>query len=230
VGTVGYLCFIFVQPHYRKKGIGSQLLDKALGYLSACHEVWAAKHFDTPFYGNRDGPFPPLYGSAEFVGLNAEDGETTRFFERRGFRLSHRSIEMECSLLDVPNREFKDLEEKYYFFSTKNIAPWDKVPYQKEGDFFVDFAVDHAGSLLGAVVWYPLGKELAGVYDVHIEQHWRDRQVGTWLFTKALEHMSKEKFLRAALVTTEFNNKAVHVYERVGFRPNKYYSNFVLEL
>ncbi len=229
VGSTGHVCFIFVQPHYRKKGIGSQLLKKALDYLSPCRDVWAAKHFDTPFYGNKDGPFPPLYGSAEFVGLDAGDGETTRFFERRGFHLSHRSIEMECMLRDVPKHGLKRLGEKYYFFSTKNIAPWDKVPYQKKGDFFVDFAVDHAGSLLGAIVWYRLGEEVAGIYDVHIEQHWRDRGIGTWLLTKALEHMGKEKFMRAALVTTEFDRRAVHVYEKVGFKPNKYYSNFMLK-
>ncbi len=229
VGSMGYVCFIFVQPHYRGKGIGSQLLGKALDYLSPCSEVWAAKQFDTPFYGNRGGPYPPLYGSAEFVGLDAEDDNATRFFERRGFLMKHRSIDMRCMLGDVPEHGLGSLEEKYYFFSTKNIAPWDKVPYQKEGDFFVDFAVDHAGSLLGAVVWYALGEETAGIYDIHIEQHWRDRGIGTWLLTKTLEHMGRERFMRAALVTTEFNTRAVHVYEKVGFKPNKYYSNFMLK-
>jgi ribosomal protein S18 acetylase RimI-like enzyme len=228
LASVGHVCMLFVQPHYRGRGIGSELLENALDYLAPCSEVWVAKHFDTPFYGNREGPFPPLYGSSEFTGMGSEDIESAKFLERRGFALHHRSVEMKCVLSDVPKFDERGME-RYHFFSSKNIAPWEKVRYEKEGDFYVDFAADHAGALLGAVVWYKLGDEEAGIYDVHVEKHWHDRGIGTWLLTRALQHMGRQKFRTATLVTTETNPRAVHVYERVGFKPNRFYSNYLLK-
>jgi GNAT superfamily N-acetyltransferase len=78
-----YIALLYVQPAFRRQGIGSRLLQAAESWLYYCPVHFASQA--QPVYGAVEGPRPPLFGSSERMGLSATNGTLTDFLAKRGY-------------------------------------------------------------------------------------------------------------------------------------------------
>lgn len=218
-GDENFVCFIYVDPKHRERGIGSELLKKCTKDLEG--RVWVGKEFETPFYGNREGPFPPLYGRTEFLGLKSGDREAIRFFRNKGFRVKEKTVSLECSLKEY---EYDEESEDYFFSTEKNVKPWNDF----ENDVFVSWCSDWRGESIGTVVWFPLEDERAGIYDFYVKRQHRIGEVGNELMNYVLRNMQKKSFLFCNATVNAFDPTFLF-YEDLGFKPESYWVSMASE-
>ncbi len=218
-GDENFVCFIYVDPEHREQGIGSTLLEKCTQNLKG--RIWVGKEFETPFYGNREGPFPPLYGSTEFLGLKSGDRGSVNFFKRKGFSVKEKTVSLECSLKE---HEYDEGSEDYFFSTEKNLEPWSDF----ENDVFVSWCSDWRGESVGTVVWFPLEEERAGIYDFYVKREHRIGEVGKKLMNYVLRNMQKKEFLFCNAAVNAFDPTFLF-YEDLGFRPDSYWVSMASE-
>ena len=66
--------------------MGSRLLRAAEDWLYYCPVHFAGQ--SVPCYGNVEGPRPPLFGSTQRMGVNAQDQKLLHFLSNRGYAVT----------------------------------------------------------------------------------------------------------------------------------------------
>ncbi|MGQ9632592.1 MAG: GNAT family N-acetyltransferase [bacterium] len=215
----GWIVAIFVHPDRRRRGIGSALLEEALGFLRSRDRRMAILSDYSPNYF-LPGPDPEAYPGS------------VPFFEKCGFRVEDEVVGMGRPLYDftVP-REIWDTEENLqregihieYFgpeyilptinFFKANFPNWSYYFYRKmtredPSDEIVIALKDRE------VIGYCQQLEGDHVGPFGVADAFRNRKIGTVMLYKLLERMRQKEHKFAWFSMTE---RARSYYERAGF-------------
>jgi len=66
-----------------------------------------------------------------------------------------------------------------------------------------------------------VGLKLGSVLDFWVPEEFRDRGIGNRLLDYALDYIMKQGYSHASIMTSASNNKAIHMYEKRGFKPDR---------
>lgn len=237
----GYLTLGCVHPDFRRRGIGTELLDRAVAYLDRHGAEWV-----------NFAAYPPAY----FVpGLDAEAYPgAARIFERAGFRRLYQAVAMRLDLLDyvrpaeidelgrergeqgytIARATYDDLPE-VIAFATARLAPdW--------GEAVRDSAIRHGhikrtilardpdGDVIGFATYgaYRGILERFGPYGV--DERARGTGLGKLLLHEAMAAMRAEGAQNAWFLWTGENSPAGHLYRRTGFETTRRFDVLRLDL
>lgn len=220
----GWISALFVHPAYRRRGVGGQLMEAALGFLRyrGRRVVWFSSY--TPNY------FAPG------VDLDVH-AEAVPFFQRYGFEPSIEVIGMTGSILDlrIPDEvigceeRLRDegisvqlLESKYTFaflsfLETHFPGDWPFVAWMKliQGAELDEFLTGlHDGQVVGYAQYEG---EHFGPFGV--SEALRGKGLGSVLFYRTVQQM-KAKGCRHIWVAWT-HGQAARFYERAGMRQNR---------
>jgi GNAT superfamily N-acetyltransferase len=102
---------------------------------------------------------------------------------------------------------------------------WNKVRNARSSALF--FAEDRHGRKAGSL-WVGVSRELLDerelgwVYDIHVAREFRGKGVGAKLLRHAVRWATEAGYHTLGLLVDARNSPAVHLYERAGFRPDRY--------
>jgi len=240
-GKQHHIALLYVHPDYRRRGVGSRLLQAAESWLYYC-PVHVAAH-SLPCYGAVEGPRPPFFGSTERMGIAADERELISFFARRGYRSEEpgdvsmtrhvdgplsppqpRDLEaLGLSLVAVSNRSpFTGIEPP----GRAEYTPWGG----NQGDPYTGLIlVNRANLLRGHISWYPMAQ--AG--RVALGNFWlahtlRGQGIGAYLLDLGLHKMTQSKTTTIELHTHLIHYpKAIELYHQRDFEVDAAWVNLV---
>ncbi len=102
------LALLYVDPAYRRQGVGSSLLRAAENWLYYCPAY--VGEAAQPCYGTVEGPRPPFFGSSQQLGVSVHDRSLINFLTNRGYHITDPgSVSMQLQLTPRPEPELPDL-------------------------------------------------------------------------------------------------------------------------
>lgn len=108
---------------------------------------------------------------------------------------------------DVKTHFYPNMDESYYsdFVEDKNV---------------ISFVCVHNDEVIGLVYGYLLkrinSKPMLYIHSVDVIKKYQGKGVGTLMMHKILELKDKEEVVKAFLITNRSNEKAMHLYRKVG--------------
>jgi GNAT superfamily N-acetyltransferase len=213
-----YIALLYVAPAYRRRGIGSRLLQAAESWLYYC-PVHFASHAQ-PVYGGVEGPRPPLFGSSERMGLSATHGLLIDFLAKRGYlSVEWGDVSMQRTDATPPSKPslpaaVAGMGLQPISFSHQNpfrgreatqlptVTQWQQnggAPYWGVG------LVDGEDVLRGHLAWYPMplpGK--VALINFRVDPDYRHRGAGGFLLDWALYEM---------ITGNDLSGEAAHIVE-----------------
>jgi len=224
-GREGLIHVLVVRPDTRRRGIGQRLLNCCESFLSKASTITIGATGDDVFYSHSESSLLPLWGTSEGIGIEANDCETKRFLEKRGYPYLDTSVSMVADLanirtytqdvvniVSVPNRWVMAggaLEDTTNDFLPPP-APCRSLAYLENG------------IIAGKIVTYPMSEldpGRASIVDFWVHGSCRGRGVGSVLLDAALRRLSQEGFGKVEALTNPVKNAMAYaMYERRGFR------------
>ncbi len=221
----GLVHVLVVRPDMRRKGIGGQLLNSCEEFLSRAGTITIGAMGEDIFYSHSKSSLLPLWGSSEGIGIEANDFETRKFLEKRGYHQLDSTVSMVADLSNirryvtdianvalVPNRWIMagaSLEDTTNDFLPPP-APCESLVYLKEG------------IVAGKIVTYSMSElqpRSAAIIDFWVHQPYRGKGIGSILLDATLRHLLEKGFDKVELVTNPLKNSAAYtMYKRRGFR------------
>lgn len=223
-GAEGYLGILHVLPSARHAGLGAQLFQSARAHVADTRRFMVDGECLNPFFGNSEGPEPPLFGMTEGIGVPAADAATEGFLSRRGFPPRERALTLE---LDHEGRTLiaeVALGEVAWQVTEDRVAevggpPDGWVPYREESRFVAVQGVER-GRVLVAAIGFPLtAGNLWGIYELRAAQDAQGRGLGSSATRRLLlEHQRRGARLTQVVTIPTLSPAAHRLYLRLGFR------------
>lgn len=232
------IAHLYVDPAWRRQGIGSRLLQAAENWLYYCPVYVGAA--GQACYGTVEGPRPPLFGSTQALTLDMRDTATIQFFARHGYRVHEPgdvSMRLEMQSPPSPPRTPQpNLPSRMHVITVSHLHPYTgrEPPGREEYSLWEDnqgdpytalIVVDDNRRLFGHLGWYPMHRaQHAAICSFWLSPHLRGRKVGAWLLDRALEHMYHDPAPAGGYRAVEVHTHTVrhpvatHLYESRGFR------------
>jgi GNAT superfamily N-acetyltransferase len=198
-----YIALLYVQPAFRRQGIGSRLLQAAESWLYYCPVHFASQA--QPVYGAVEGPRPPLFGSSERMGVSATNGPLIDFLAKRGYlsiEIGDASMErIETTLPPAPvfpstlaERGLQPIQFSHrYPYSWEEPSQLPTVSQWQEngGDPYGGVGlVDKDQVLRGHVAWYPMAQAgKVALINFRVDPAYRSQGVGKFLLDWGLREM-----------------------------------------
>lgn len=246
------IALLYVHPQYRRRGVGSRLLQAAENWLYYCPVHVGSRA--QPGYALVEGPKQPFWGSTDRLGVNAQDMELLQFLAKRGYRPTEPgdvsmvldADETDTTRLAQPPTEPATLAEQgLELVSISHRSPFrgrepgDVQTYrfwgENDGDPYYGLGiVDGENVLWGHVSWYPMadpGK--AALINLHVAVDLREQGLGSYLLDLALHRMlygdGPGGGYRAVELEThlERNLQAVRLYQQRGFEAVEVWAHLV---
>jgi GNAT superfamily N-acetyltransferase len=168
-----HIAMLYVDPLFRRQGIGGRLLQAAENWLYYCPVHITG---DTmPCYGTIEGPTPPFFGSTERLSIAADETELLHFFAGRGYAIHDAgdvsmSLNLERHRPQAPEAIDESIDLDKWGLSLRfvdNAHPFDgdeppgRSEYALWGDndgypYAALILVDAGGLLRGHISWYPI--------------------------------------------------------------------------
>jgi GNAT superfamily N-acetyltransferase len=224
-GSQGYIALIGVHPDERRQGIGDALWHRVMKELKSVSRIDIDGQCISPFYGNSEGPFTPLFGTPEGISVPAEDTETHRFLGKRGYRPEYQGVHLRCSLdgVSVELSEREDVSVHVFHEAYPDIdAPLGTTArYMSEFDFRVVTAV-RGEDVIGIVGLYPMVELGAGrwaIYETLVSERARGEGIGGLLVKTAIRHAAEVEGATSLDVLTlpDISGPALKMYRKLGF-------------
>lgn len=234
------IALLYVDPAYRRQGIGSRLLRAAEGWLYYC-----PVHFGgpaQPCYGTVEGPQPPFFGSSQRLGISVHDRTLTHFLHNRGYHIGDvGDVSMQCTLTPqsapaVPNLDAPDLDalglrvvEISHEHPFTGIEPAGREEYTLYGGNggapYAGYVLVNAANLLrGHISWYPMRQAgHAAIAGFWVAPALRGKGLGRYLLDHTLVELQSAPPPRGGFATVEVETHLVNhaeaaaLYERRGF-------------
>jgi ribosomal protein S18 acetylase RimI-like enzyme len=224
-GSQGYIALLGVLPEERKKGIGDALWHRAMKELKSVSRIDVDGQCISPFYGNSEGPFTPLFGTPEGISIPANDTDTHRFLGKRGYRPEYQGIHLRKTLdgssAEIPERG--DVAVHIFNEAYPDIdAPLGSTArYMSEFNFRVVTAV-RGEDVIGIVGLYPMAELGVGrwaIYETLVSESARGEGIGGLLVKTAIRHAAEvEKATTLDVLTLpEVSGPALKMYRKLGF-------------
>jgi len=220
-----FISAIMVHPSYRRRGIGSRLISKAVGYAESQGKREIRTGFDNPI---------PL-----FIGVDVSKKGVQGFFSKHGFE-EEIELVMRLSLLEFEKqKEIKQLQERVARVGVsvsplerqdaqgmlellKQNAVWWYEPMVKdvetgELDMANMFVAREGEAIAGFVRVDEIG-ERGDVWGILVHPEKQCKGIGTLLLFSALSKLKKDGVRTVNLTTGSSNFSAQRIYGKAGFR------------
>jgi len=225
-GSQGYVAFLFVDPERRKKGLGTELWHRGLERLKGTRQVVLDGQCFNPYYGNSEGPFTPLWGTPEGVGIDWNDSATKKFLARKGFAPRFKGVQLSLDLATVAPAAVKgrgyDFRMVSDFYPEIGRSIKDRRAILPGLTFEVVAAVQR-GKVVGLISYYPMAEVRAGlfgVYEAVVVESLRGRALGKRLLQAAVVRMKEQGAAQCEVLTLPELSPAAHkLYLACGFQP-----------
>jgi GNAT superfamily N-acetyltransferase len=236
-----HVAWLMVGKPWRGQGIGSRLLQAAESWLYYCPVHFATE--TTPLYGSVEGPWLPLFGSSQRMGVSLrEDRGLIEWLARRGYRIVDAG---DVSLArDLDQGEQAPQEPLWDALGLRPVVvsemhPWtgpgyDELRLWDSGQgwpYAGTVLVDAAGTAVGRIVWTAVPAPStagAAIIRLDVAESWRGQGLGAYLLDRALHEMAQQGFRRVEVQThLQRHPVAYELYQRRRFVPEEAWANLV---
>lgn len=231
-GEQGYVAFLFVDPAFRRRGLGTELWHRGLERLHGTRQVVLDGQCFNPFYGNSEGPFTPLWGTPEGVSVEWNDSATKKFLARKGFAPRFKGVQLALELVAAPfsvsqaaqaiarqGHELRIVAEHYPEIGQRAGARRTILPGLK----FEAVTAVHRGRVVGLISFYPMDevrRGLSGIYEAVVVESLRGTALGKRLLQAAVSRMKEQGVVQCEVLTLPELSPAAHkLYLGAGFQP-----------
>jgi len=164
-----HIAVLYVEPSFRRQGIGSRLMQAAENWLYYCPVQFTGESL--PCYGTIEGPKPPFFGSTERMGIAADETDLLHFLASRGYAIRDAgdvSMTLDIAHHRPPAPQTLDLGRwGLSIRPVDNAHPFtgSEPPGRKEYSLWGDndgypyaalILVDAGGQMHGHISWYPI--------------------------------------------------------------------------
>jgi GNAT superfamily N-acetyltransferase len=249
------LALLYVDPAYRRQGIGTRLLRAAENWLYYC-PVYVGGPAQ-PCYGTVEGPQAPFFGSSQQLGISVHDRTLINFLAKRGYHIVEAGdVSMELTLGAPPRPVSPDLSALgLRLAQASHTQPFvgeeaaGRAEYTLYGDnggapYYADLLVDGAGMLQAQISWYPMRhrNDAAAIAGFWVAPVLRGRGLGRFLLDHTLytlahgtspeeDDLLSSKRYRTVEVETHWvkHARAAELYTRRGFEAQAAWVNMAKE-
>lgn len=224
--TAGVTCMIAVRPKYRRKGIGSALLERCEAYLrgKGARTLYAGPMKPlNPFYFG-------LYGGSELPGFLASDEAAGPFLEHHGYRpaetcfVFHKRLEQ---ALNINDGRFASLRRRFHVrvVPRTGVGTW----WHESTHGLIEpleFRLEEipSGRLAArAEAWemegfsWRWGLPSAGVESILVREDLRRQGLGKFLLMHVLRYLQEQYFGLAEVQNSERNQVGIKLLQTTGF-------------
>lgn len=236
-----HVAWLMVREGWRRQGIGSRLLQAVESWLYYCPVHFATE--TTPLYGSVEGPWPPLFGSSQRMGVSLrQDRGLIDWLVRRGYRIVEAG---DVSLArDLHEGEPAPHGPGWDVLGLRPVGlseehPWTGPGYDELRLWGTNHGRPYAGTVLadstgravGRIVWIAAEGPGAGrgaILRLDVAEGWRGRGLGSYLLDRALHEMARQGLRRVEVQThVQHHPAAFELYQRRHFVPEEAWANLV---
>jgi ribosomal protein S18 acetylase RimI-like enzyme len=219
-GALGVVCFLFVDPARRRRGIGDRLWHAGVGLLKGCSQVVLDGACLNPFWGNAQGPRPPFWGSPEGVGVSWDDGASKKFFARKGFAPRFRGIQLS---LDLAGASLPPAVEASFVPRMPVVGgswgTWRRTHGAAAFETAVALSRRRVRGMITYFPWTGAREGLYGIYAAAVVRGARGGSLGRGLLGAALRRIAESGGRSVEVLTVPELGEAAHrIYLEAGFR------------
>jgi ribosomal protein S18 acetylase RimI-like enzyme len=221
-GSEDYLGIICVAPAFRRRGIGTELFERAKKYAYGVSRFVIDGQCLNPFWGNSDGPQPPLWGTTEGISVPAGDAATEAFFGKLGYKKRYTGVSLE---LDLGAYEAVETEvpEGYALFASDKTMPvlgteaTSGMAHDKPLDFqAMSLAAQNKTAAVASS--YPMAGKKEAIYEVNVQEEHQGKGLGKYLVSALLESMKKRGAKICEVLTVPgLSPRGLDFYKSFGF-------------
>lgn len=222
----GVICLLAVRPAYRGRGLGSELLDRAVAYLrgKGARAIYAGQMPPlAPFYLG-------LYGGSDLPGFLASDAAAAPFLEYSGYGSCNTCLVFQRRLdqpLNVVDVRFAALRRKYSMrmVPRSGASPWWQECVLGPVEPF-EFRLEEGSTsrvVARAEAWemegfsWRWGVPSAGILSVQVREDLRRQGLGKFLVSSALKYLQEQYYGIVEAQAMERNQAAVKLFQSLGF-------------
>jgi ribosomal protein S18 acetylase RimI-like enzyme len=230
-GVQGYVAFLYVEPSYRRKGIGDALWHRAIERLKATRQVTLDGQCLNPFYGNSEGPFTPFWGTPEGVSVEWDDSPTKKWLARKGFAPRFKGVQLGIDVGPGPGAE--EVRKALARLRTELRALQGQIPELgrpatarraiRPGLDFECVQAVRGGRTAGVISVYPLREvrsDLWAIYEASVVEEQRGKALGRRLLEAALDRIRARGGTRCEVLTLpDLSPGTFKLYTAAGFTP-----------
>lgn len=230
-GSQGLIALLFVEPAWRRKGIGDALWHRAIERLRGNRQVTLDGQCLSPFYGNSEGPFTPLWGTPEGISVDWDDGPAKKWLARKGFAPRFKGVQLQLAIGEGPSEEavrkalhrrrtdLRVLQGQMPELGRPSTA---RRAIRPGLDFECAQAI-RGGRTVGSIAAYPLTEvapELWAIYEAAVVEEQRGKALGRHLLDAVLARIRARGGTRCEVLTLpELSPGAYKLYTAAGFVP-----------
>jgi ribosomal protein S18 acetylase RimI-like enzyme len=222
----GVICVVGVRPSHRRRGIGSELLERCEDYLRG--------RGARTLYAGPMRPFNPfylgLYGGSDLPGFLASDAAASPFLEYHGYEPEHTCLVFHRPLdrpVNIVDGRFAGLRRQYEVRVTprSQLGTWWQECTQGPLEV-MEFRLEEPGTnkpVARAEVWemeafsWRWGVPVVGVMDVAVREELRRQGLAKFLLASMLRYLQEQYFGLVEVQTVERNQIGVKLFRGLGF-------------
>ncbi|MBS0263279.1 MAG: GNAT family N-acetyltransferase [Planctomycetes bacterium] len=224
----GIICAVIVQPDYRRRGIGRELVARAEDYLKSqgATQIMAGESgTQNPFYLG-------LYGGSESAGFLESDANAAPFFQRIGYEpafsytLMRRDITEKRDPFDPRMLTVKRAMKFGVLDRPPSASWWWMTRYGRFGSLTFALIPNAGGPPPAEVTFWEMqfhaacrGERTAGITDLQVHATDRRKGYAKSLLTEVIRRLRDEMVTHVEVTIREDNPAAINLLTALNFQP-----------